>query len=74
MLLQPYTGSSRCQNLRSFIQYVLLPVPAVQTDASNDLQGVYLDDLMVSEQLFSLNVYVYDLQETEAGDITVRLV
>ena len=39
-------GSSRCQNLRSSIQYVLPPVPAVQTDG---FQGVYLDDLMVSE-------------------------
>jgi hypothetical protein len=26
---------------------------------------VTLDDLVVLEQLFSLNVYVYDLQETE---------
>jgi hypothetical protein len=41
--------------------------------ASNDLQGVYLDDLMVSEQLFSLNVYVYDLQGMEGGDIAARL-
>ena len=31
--------------------------------ASKDFQGVCLDDLMVLEQLFSLNVYVYDLQE-----------
>jgi hypothetical protein len=30
MLLQPYTGSSRCENLRSSIQYVLPPVSAVQ--------------------------------------------
>jgi hypothetical protein len=43
--------------------------------ASNDLQSVYLDDLMVSEQLFSLNVYdAYDLQEMEEGDIAARLV
>ena len=41
--------------------------------ASNDLQSVYLDDLMVSEQLFSLNVYVYDLQGMEEGDIAARL-
>jgi hypothetical protein len=41
--------------------------------ASNDLQGVYLDDLIVSEQLFSLNVYVYDLQGMEGGDIAARL-
>ena len=40
---------------------------------SNDLQGVYLDDLIVSEQLFSLNVYVYDLQGMEEGDIAARL-
>ena len=33
-----------------------------------------LDDLMVLEQLFSLNVYVYDLQEMEEGDIAARLV
>ena len=32
MLLQPYTGSSRCQSLRSSSQYVSSPVPAVQTD------------------------------------------
>jgi hypothetical protein len=29
---------------------------------------------MVLEQLFSLNVYVYDLQETEACGIAARLV
>ena len=29
---------------------------------------------MVLEHVFSLNVYVYDLQETEAGDIAARLV
>jgi hypothetical protein len=40
--------------------------------ASNDLQGVYLDDLMVSEQLFSLNVYVYDLQGMEEGDMELN--
>ena len=40
---------------------------------SKDFQGVCLDDLMVLEQLFSLNVYVYDLQETEEGDIAARL-
>jgi hypothetical protein len=32
---------------------------------------VCLDDLMVLEQLFSLNVYVYDLQEMEEGDWTI---
>jgi hypothetical protein len=42
--------------------------------ASKDFQGVCLDDLMVLEQLFSLNVYVYDLQEMKAGDIAARLV
>jgi len=42
--------------------------------ASKDFQGVCLDDLMVLEQLFGLNVYVYDLQETEEGDIAARLV
>jgi hypothetical protein len=31
-------------------------------------------DLVVLEQVFRLNVYVYDLQKTEAGDITARLV
>ena len=39
-----------------------------------NFKGVTLDDLVVLEQVFSLNVYVYDLQETEAGDITARLV
>ena len=41
---------------------------------SKDFQGIYLDDLMVLEELFSLNVYVYDLQEMEDGDIAARLV
>jgi hypothetical protein len=36
-----------------------------------DFKGVTLDDLVVLEQLFSLNVHVYDLQETEAGDIAL---
>ena len=39
-----------------------------------DFKGVTLDDLVELEQVFSLNVYVYDLQETEAGDIAARLV
>ena len=39
-----------------------------------DFKGVTLDDVVVLEQVFSLNVYVYDLQETEAGDIAARLV
>ena len=39
-----------------------------------DLKGVTLDHLVVLEQLFSLNVYVYDLQEAEAGVIAARLV
>jgi hypothetical protein len=34
-----------------------------------DFKGVTLDNLVILEQVFSLNVYVYDLQETEAGDI-----
>jgi hypothetical protein len=38
-----------------------------------DFTGVTLDDLVVLEQVFNLNVYVYDLQETKAGDITARL-
>ena len=41
--------------------------------ASKDFQGVALDDLVVLEQLFSLNVYVYDLQDMEEGDIAARL-
>jgi hypothetical protein len=39
-----------------------------------DFKGVTLDNLVVLEQVFSLNVYVYDLQETEAGNIAARLV
>jgi hypothetical protein len=39
-----------------------------------DFKGLTLDDLMVLEQVFSLNVYVHVLQETEAGDIATRLV
>ena len=42
--------------------------------ASKDFHGVCLDDLMVLEQLFSLNVYVYDLQETEACDICMKTI
>jgi hypothetical protein len=41
---------------------------------SADFKGVTLDDLVVLGQIFRLNVYVYDLQKTEAGDITARLV
>jgi hypothetical protein len=37
-----------------------------------DFKGVTLDDLVVFEQIFSLNVY--DVQEKEAGDIAARLV
>ena len=39
-----------------------------------DFNGVTLDDLVVLEQVFSLNVYVYDLQKTEAGKVNVELV
>ena len=39
-----------------------------------DFKGVTLDDLVVLEQVFSLNVYVYDLQETEADKVNVELV
>jgi hypothetical protein len=40
-----------------------------------DFKGVTLDELVVLEQqLVSLNVYVYDLQETKTGDIAARLV
>ena len=42
--------------------------------ASKDFQGVCLDDLVILEQLFSLKVYVYDIQEMEEGDIAARLV
>ena len=41
-----------------------------------DFKGVTLGDLVVLEQVlvFSLDVYMYDLQESEAGDIAARLV
>ena len=39
-----------------------------------DFKGVPLDDLVVLEQVFSSNVYVYDLQKTEAGKVNVELV
>ena len=42
--------------------------------ASKNFQGVGLDDLMVLEQLFQTNIFVYDLQEMEEGDIAARLV
>ena len=57
-------GSSR--------QGVLPPVSTTPRHA--DFKGVTLDDLVVLEQVFSLNVYVYDLQETEAGNIAARIV
>ena len=41
---------------------------------SADFKGVTLDYLVVLEQVFSLNVYVYDLQETETGKVNVELV
>jgi hypothetical protein len=34
-----------------------------------DFKGVTLDELVVLEQVFSLNEYVYDLQETGAQPI-----
>ena len=37
-------------------------------------KGVTLDDLVVLEQVFSLNMYVYDLPKTEAGKVNVELV
>ena len=43
-----------------------------QDMTSADFKGVTLDYLVVLEQVFSFNVYVYDLQETEAGDIAAR--
>jgi hypothetical protein len=42
--------------------------------ASKNFQGVGLDDLMVLEQLFQTNIFVYDLQEMEESDIAARLV
>jgi hypothetical protein len=41
---------------------------------SADFKGVTLDDLVVLEQVFILNVYVCDLQKTEAGKVNVELV
>jgi hypothetical protein len=34
-----------------------------------DFKGVTLDDLVILQQVFSLNAYVYDLQKTEAGSV-----
>ena len=51
----------------------LIWAPLALSDPT-DFKGVTLDDLVVLEQIFRLNVYVYDLQKTEAGDITARLV
>jgi hypothetical protein len=48
--------------------------PQPVTFRTQETVTVTLDHLVVLEQLFSLNVYVYDLQETEAGDIAARLV
>jgi hypothetical protein len=39
-----------------------------------DLKGVTSDELVVLEQVFNLNVNVYDLQKTEAGKVNVELV
>jgi hypothetical protein len=54
------------RNYRQYLQQ--------QDMAPTDFKGLALDYLMVLEQVFSLNVYVYDVQETEAGDIAARLV
>ena len=39
-----------------------------------NFKGVTLDDLVVLEQVFSLNVYVYELQKSETGKVNVELV
>jgi hypothetical protein len=77
MLLQMFSSTpwSSSEGRRSSSQDVLPPVPAVQTDSfQGDIQGVCLDDLMVLEQLFQTNIFVYDLQEMEEGVIALRLV
>ena len=63
--------NSKCPSFRSPNQDVL---QTVSTTARYDFKGVTLDDLVVLGQVFRLNVHVYDLQKTEAGDITTRLV
>ena len=42
--------------------------------ASKVFHGVCFEHLMVLEQLFQTNIFVYDLQEMEEGDIAARLV
>ena len=41
---------------------------------ATNFQGISLDDLKTLETLFQLNIFVYDLQETEEGDIVAKLV
>jgi hypothetical protein len=50
---------------RQYLQQYMTPA---------DFKGVTLDCFVVLEQVFSLNVYVYDLQETETGKVNVELV
>ena len=45
-----------------------------QDMTSADLKGVTLDELEVLEQVFSLNVHVYELKKPEAGKVNVELV
>ena len=66
------TSWSSSDERRCSSQGVLPPVSTTPRHA--DFKGVTLDNLVVLEQVFSLNVYVYDLQETEAGDIAARIV
>ena len=66
------TSWSSSDGRRSSSQGILPPVSTTPRHA--DFKGVTLDDLVVLEQVFSLSVYVYDLQETEAGDIAARMV
>ena len=65
----PYTDNLEVPSKTYYHQYL-----QHQDMTPADFKGVTLDDLVVLEQMFSVNVYVYDLQETEAGDIAARLV
>jgi hypothetical protein len=84
---EPYTDNLclfRCLAVhRGVVDVKALETPAMtyyrqylqqQDMTPADLKGVSLDDLVVLEQVFSLNVYMYDLQETEACKVNVELV
>ena len=49
-----------------YLDHTELPLP--------EFKGLYLDELPVLERLFNINVFVYELKETEEGKVNAELV